>query len=86
MGNYRIVIDAVGGHGCQRDVKDGEEVQDQCGSTHCPDCAARAFVTRLAHQGNDVRSATLTHWPGTLAEVKDDLVSRKRTGNFREAG
>lgn len=81
MGMYRIEIEATGGHGCQREVKDGGEVYG-CGHRNCPDCAARAFVEELKRQGSQVEKATLTHWPGEPGQVVDDLLTRKRSGSF----
>lgn len=82
MGNYRIEIDAVGGHGCNRDVKSGDKTYG-CGSWHCPDCIARFFVSILRTLlGNTVNKATLTHWPGEQGEVKDDLLTGERKGSF----
>ena len=82
MGNYRVEVDAVGGHGCQRDVGDGETVEESCGNEHCPDCITREFVAKLKAKGSTVNSATLTHWPGQESEVKDDLLTLERTGSF----
>jgi hypothetical protein len=73
MGNFRLVIDAVGGHGCQREVKDGGTVIG-CGRMDCPDCVAGALVTELAKRtGSSIQSASLTHWPGTSSEVVDEF-------------
>jgi len=82
MGNFRIEIDAVGGHGCQREIGDGETVTQWCGQSSCPDCKARAFVADLKSTGNSIAKATLTHWPGMPSQVQDDLLSGKRTGSF----
>lgn len=81
MGNFVIDVEAVGGHGCQRDKKDGEEVPG-CGHTNCPDCAARRFVAELRRQGNSLVRAKITHWPGQPGSVEDDLLSGKRKGSF----
>ena len=81
MGNFNIEIKAVGGHGCDRDVKDGEEVRG-CGQMSCPDCLAREFVAQLRRNGCSVASATLTHWPGEEHTITDDLLTRKRSGSF----
>jgi hypothetical protein len=81
MGNYRIVINAVGGHGCQRDKKDGATVAF-CDSFYCPDCHTRRLIKTLQLTSNTVNDATLTHWPGTPQEVSDDLLSGKRSGSF----
>jgi hypothetical protein len=81
MGQFRIEITAVGGHGCQREVKDGGEVFG-CGNTsYCPDCITRRFVEDLKAK-MIVEAATFTHWPGTSTEVVDDLVTKIRKGNF----
>lgn len=81
MGDFRIEIHAVGSHGCQRDVKDGQEVHG-CKNMHCPDCLAREFVALLQSRGVSVKSAVLRHWPDSDGEVKDDLVTKIRSGNF----
>lgn len=83
MGDFRVVVEATGGHGCQREkVKDGMQLQNYCGSPACPDCQAREFVRVLKRSNTMIRSATLTHWPGQSSEVKDDLVTGIRTGSF----
>jgi len=81
MGRFRVTVTAVGGHGCQRELKDGAVVVG-CGQESCPDCAARAFVDRLKDQGCSVGSATIEHWPGEEHHVTDDLVSGVRQGSF----
>ena len=81
MGNFTIEVEAVGGHGCQRDKKSGEVV-DGCGQPGCPDCIARGFVKELEAKGNSVTRATLRHWPHTEGEVSDNLLTGKRRGNF----
>jgi hypothetical protein len=82
MGQFRITVTAVGGHGCQREVKDGETLREFCGSSTCPDCAGREFVRTLKRQGQNVEQAKLEHWPGTPSQVTDDLVTGQRTGSF----
>ena len=82
MGNFTIEIEAVGGHGCQREVKDGGEVSG-CGRMGCPDCEARRFLKQfLQVTGATFVKGTLTHWPGQPSEVVDDLHTRIRKGNF----
>ena len=81
MGMYRVTVEAVGGHGCDRDKKDGEEVYG-CGQRNCPDCTARAFVEELQRSGSSVEKATLEHWPGQDDAVTDDLLTKKRSGSF----
>jgi hypothetical protein len=82
VGTFKIEITAVGGHGCQREVKDGGTVYG-CGYRSCPDCTARAVVEELKRQGCSVTDATLTHWPGELGEVQDDLLTKIRIGSFK---
>ena len=82
MGLFRVEVEAVGGHGCQRNIKDSQQLQNYCGSPSCPDCAAREFVRDLKRKGASVQKATLTHWPGTDTEVQDDLMIGTRKGSF----
>lgn len=81
MGQFRVEVTATGGHGCQRELKDGEQVEG-CGQPHCPDCIARGFVKELRDRGASVETAELIHWPGQPGEVRDDLLSKKRSGSF----
>jgi hypothetical protein len=93
MGDYRITVEATGGHGCSRKTKSGEKVEP-CGWDGCPDCRARAFVEKLRTSGNDVRVAKLEHWPvpgaaGTTRTENpgpvDDLLTGVRQGEFEDA-
>lgn len=92
MGQFRITITAVGGHGCQREVKDGE-VSYGCGRKDCPDCRAmEAVADFVRHTHASLESAEIVHWPGTTGEVRDEIklkpieggyiVNRVRHGNF----
>lgn len=81
MGDFSIEVRAVGGHGCQRDLKSGATVGD-CGNPSCPDCIARRFVAELKKSGQSVSQATLTHWPGQDSEVRDNLLTGIRRGSF----
>ena len=81
MGQYKIEITAVGGHGCQRELKDGETVYG-CGRMDCPDCITAKFVADLARAQNNIESATLTHWPGSPSEVVDTF-ARPETHTIR---
>lgn len=91
MGDFRITIDAVGGHGCQRNVQAGGAV-GRCENEHCPDCKARAFVADLK-RSNNVSKAQLVHWPangerrpdGTIASPEDDLLASVRVVPFSSA-
>lgn len=93
MGDYRITIEAMGGHGCGRNAADGEVVT-RCNGPSCPDCRAIAFVRGLKESGNVVKVATLEHWPvpgaagGTRTENPgpiDDLLEGTRRGTFSPA-
>jgi hypothetical protein len=85
MGTFRIEVQTVGGHGCERDVKDGGIVRG-CKLPGCPDCMAREFVARLKAYGmlfDQLGSyARITHWPGTPQQVVDDLDTGVRKSSF----
>jgi hypothetical protein len=81
MGQFIVHVDAVGNHGCQREVKDGEIVTG-CRQAGCTDCITREYVEHLRNHGTSVSAATVTHWPGTESEVRDDLLTGKRSGSF----
>jgi hypothetical protein len=82
MGDFRITINAVGGHGQDRSKKDGETVDFNAGGEGTPDSVAKKCVDELKAKGVDVTSATITHWPGSETEVTDDLLTGARKGNF----
>lgn len=91
MGDYRITIEAVGGHGCGREANDGEVVR-RCGLAQCPDCKANQLVADLKATGNSVAKAVVEHWPvpgaaGTTRTEKpgpvDDLLTGIRHGSFK---
>lgn len=67
MGDFRIVIEAAGGHGCNRTAKEGEEARG-CGSETCPDCLTARFVSELQRAGMRPNVATFTHWPAVMAK------------------
>lgn len=81
MGTFRVSVTAVGGHGCEREIGDGDKVLG-CDRPGCPDCSAREFVRRLKRMGCTVNEATLEHWPGTESQVTDDLLTGVRAGKF----
>lgn len=81
MGQFVVRVDAVGGHGCQREIGDGETVTG-CGQSSCPDCITRQYVGHLKASGTTFTEASLTHWPGQPGEVRDDLLTGKRSGSF----
>jgi len=86
MGTFKIEIIAVGGHGVDRSKKDGEQVDFNEGGDSTPDSLAKEFVELLKSKGcsfdYEGHGATITHWPGQESEVKDDLLTGVRTGNF----
>ena len=95
MGDFRVTVNAVGGHGCCRDVKDGGTVYG-CGSMRCPDCLTAKFIADLARSGAMLKDAKLEHWPEQPSTVLDDfnvsgssppaassvMVPRTRRGSF----
>lgn len=81
MGQFVVHVDAVGNHGCQREVKDGEVVAG-CGQPGCTDCVTRRYLADLKATSATVSTATITHWPGSESEVRDDLLTGLRSGSF----
>lgn len=87
MGMHKIEITMVGGHGCDRDAKEGEKLAARCGNILlCPDCAAAELVERFpASFGFSGCGATFTHWPGEPGEVVDDLLTgTRKKGEFKK--
>lgn len=92
MGDFRIVINAVGGHGQDRDKKNGETVDFSKDSPNAPEALAKEFVEKLKASGCSIDDATVTHWPldnyggqlknGRSTQIVDDLITGKRTGSF----
>lgn len=89
MGDYRVVIEGIGSHGCGREAKDGDVVT-RCGNPGCVDCIAIAAVESLKTAGS-VAVARVEHWPvpgaaGTTrtenAGPVDDLIAGTRSGQF----
>lgn len=86
MGDFNVHVQAVGGHGCQREKKNGEVVEG-CGQQTCVDCITRRYVTELKNVAS-VKVAVLTHWPVEVAgytgqdEVRDNLLTNIRHGSF----
>lgn len=89
MGNFKIEIEAVGGHGDFREVKQGEALpvypEDENGTkmNGSPDHMARGFVTAFA-KSNNVLSAKLIHWPDTTPIVDDLKTGIREHGDFTE--
>jgi hypothetical protein len=86
MGTFKIEIVAIGGHGVDRGKKDGEVVDFKEGGETSPDALAKEFVEKLqaagVYFGDPSAGATITHWPGDPSEVKDNLLTGVRSGNF----
>jgi hypothetical protein len=73
MGSSLLEFQSVGGHGCNRDAKVGEEVVG-CGKMGCPDCEARRAVEALMRAGvGSFEKARFVHWPGQTDEVVDEF-------------
>lgn len=88
MGNFKIEIEAMGGHGDFREVKQGEALPSYGAATSdrgagTPDHYARDFVAELGkHSG--VLSAKLIHWPDTTPIVDNLLTGVREHGDFTE--
>lgn len=61
MGDFRIIINAVGGHGQDRDKKDGEIVNFSADSPDSPEALAKEFVDKLQNSGCSVVDASVIH-------------------------
>lgn len=81
MGMFTLELEATGGHGCQREVQNGQTVEG-CGLPGCPDCIIRETVVKLKNAGHMVSKAVLRHWPGSHTEVADNLLTKIRRGSF----
>jgi hypothetical protein len=80
MGMYRFTFEAFGGHGCERQITRGKIFG--CGMRSCPDCEIREFVQRMRDKGQKIKTALLEHDPDFPDSVKDDLLTRTRSGQF----
>ena len=89
MGDFSLSIKAVGGHGCDREAKQGESITYRTDPAHvayCPDCKIRQFVESIKGMLPEYGDyhATLTHWPGEPSEVVDDVLKGVRVkGAFK---
>lgn len=95
MGDFRIIIDAVGGHGQDREKKDGETVDfthsgSGYHSSKNPEAIAQVLIAALQGTGCSIQGAKVIHWPSDNypdqreagKEIVDDLITGKRTNNF----
>lgn len=83
MGNFKIEIEAVGGHGVCREVKEGHIIP--YGDVHPsePDVLAARFVEEFK-KTNSIVSAKLTHWPDSTPIVDNLLTGIRESGDFTE--
>ncbi len=81
MGDFRIIINAIGGHGQDRDKKDGEVVDF---GTNTPEAIAKKCVENLLASGIHVVDAKVIH-PANRKDkdnIEDDLITGIRKGTF----
>lgn len=71
MGDFRVVLESMGGHGCNRNAKEGEEFFG-CGAENCPDCIFARFVSAMKRAGMPVYRAEFQHWPNMPEHVMHD--------------
>lgn len=86
MGNFRIVIDAVGGHGQDRNKKSGEivdftKVGDDYYSNDTPEAIAKRAVDELKQKETNVLSAKVYHWPNDTVYEGDPISPISNDGN-----
>jgi hypothetical protein len=84
MGNFLIQIEAVGDHGTQRDIKEGETIDYSKSHEHDVERLAKEFVDAYAKRANIV-SATITHWPESTPIVDNLVTSKRELGDFTES-
>lgn len=92
MGDFRIIIDCVGGHGQDRSKKDGEVVDFNTDGQGSPEALAVELIEKLKQSGCSVDAARIVHWPldnyggpeqnGRRQYLADCLLTGKRTGSF----
>lgn len=79
MGLFRVELEATGGHGCQRETKDGEIVQGMCRRSTCPECITLEYFEKMQQFGGI--TATFTHWPDAAnwggTPIIDEYVPRQ---------
>lgn len=85
MGDFRVIIDAIGGHGQDRDKKDGEKVDfthegNGHHSTQTPEAIAQTLVLAMRGAGINIQGAKVIHWPA------DNYPKTDEDPNGREAG
>lgn len=83
MGNFKIEIEAVGGHGVLRDIKQGEAIPYDKAHASEPDVLAKRFVEEFA-KTNSIVSAKLTHWPDSTPIIDNLQTGVREHGDFTE--
>lgn len=89
MGDFRIVIEGTGNHGCARDNSAGEKraAVGRCNRNDCVECQTDVFVKGF--RGSAITVARVEHWPvpgasGTTRTSNpgpvDDILERTRAG------
>lgn len=85
-GQFRIVIQGVGKHGCDRHSIAGEPLRTRCQRLSCIDCRTFDFVQTLRMLGFRLEEAEFTHHAGAVdpgVVVVDDMLTNTRaSGQF----
>jgi hypothetical protein len=86
MGNFKIEIEAVGGHGVCREVKEGHVIPYADAHPNEPDVLAVKFVQQIKDAGmfGYGGSAKLIHWPDSTPIVDNLLTGIREHGDFSE--
>lgn len=98
MGSFRVEVQMVGGHGCQREIKIPEgqtEVEiPRCPYRVCPDCRSiEAIENLLRNTHSNFEEGRIVHWPqdangGIVEELRVEnvggwpYIKRFRKKNF----
>jgi hypothetical protein len=70
MGDFRVTVEGIGGHGWDRKAKAGDELVS-CSRTDCPDCLTAKYITDMKRI-TSIHKATFHHWP---ADMKDHTLN-----------
>src|SRR5690606_8209271 len=71
MGDFRVTLEATGGHGCNRTAKEGDQITG-CGRMDCPDCVTAEYFAKMKKFCSTAK-ATFHHWP---ADMTDHVLSK----------
>lgn len=83
MGNFKIEIEAIGGHGFAREVTQGQRIPWENAPDGDVDKIAASCVGELSKHAN-VISAKLVHWPDTTPIIDNLLTGIREHGDFTE--